>query len=105
VFLPMTEIFIVAMLFFLALLSSFATFRGTATMGQLFQDLFFALLIGDSDGFNHLRKLDNFGYRSTLLLQFGIIGFTICVLNLIIAVYGASYQQQQAKATLLFLQE
>lgn len=73
-------------------------------MHHLMTLLFFATWAGDGDSFVGLRELDHNGNLSLLLLALAVVAFTVCTLNLMIAIFSKVYKDNTSEATLLFLQ-
>lgn len=75
---------------------------------EVLLDLFKAFLLGDGDAFNHLRSLrgaDSRGIFPHMLVVMGSVVFTICVLNLFMAVYSNEYDKKSLLETNLFFRE
>jgi hypothetical protein len=107
---PMSRFFLMCIIMYFTFLAAFSSLRkspdGTdiISFASIARVLFFAMFVGDGNSFNGLLELDDGGYISLILLDFAIIIFTVCMLNLMIAIFSKVYKDNVADAPLLFLQ-
>lgn len=102
-FLPMGRFFLFAFLIYFTFVIAFASLRGDVSIHEVMADLFFAMWVGDGDSFVGLRNLDHRNDLSLLLLLAAVILFTVCTLNLMIAIFSRVYKDNAALGPLLFM--
>jgi len=103
-FLPMGRFFFFASMIYFTFLVAFASLRENYSLHHVVTLLFFATWAGDGDSFVGLRQLDRGGNLSLVLLGLAVIAFTVCTLNLMIAIFSKVYKDNISEGTLLFLQ-
>lgn len=102
---PMSRFFFMASVMYFTFLIAFASLRSRGKdMYDVSEGLFFSMWAADGNSFGGLRNLDNGGDLTLALLMMAIVCFTVCMLNLMIAIFSQVYREKQADYYLLFLQ-
>jgi len=114
-FLPMKEMMIITVVVFFGFVSAAVLIKnngygecGDHCTPTVLTNVFKALLLGDGDAFDGLTELpggDPNGIFASAIVVVATVVFTVCVLNLLIAVYSNEYDRKEKQSELLFFKE
>eukprot|EP00929_Paragymnodinium_shiwhaense_P106410 TRINITY_DN71771_c0_g1_i1.p1 TRINITY_DN71771_c0_g1~~TRINITY_DN71771_c0_g1_i1.p1 ORF type:complete len:1007 (+),score=140.58 TRINITY_DN71771_c0_g1_i1:71-3022(+) len=102
-FLPMWNLLLFSLMVYFSFFFAFVSVRGNNSIQDIHNLVFFATWGSDTDAYSGLKELGS-GMETRLLMQLCVVVFTICTLNLMIAIYGNVYAAYQAQAGVLFTQ-